>query len=128
MKKLLTSVLSVALLGVLTAGAWAHGKDLKEHVTFHEPVVVNKTWVEPGDYLIRFDADTNQMFIFDGDDLVATAPATVQYNADEFEHDAILYTRTLMGNVLTGVRLGGQHEALQLNPMIDNVSVIGVLW
>ena len=117
MKKLLTSALSLALLGLLTAGAWANGKDLKEHVKFSEQVVVNKTLVEPGNYLIRYDAATSQMFIYDGDELVASAPAAVQYNTDEFEHDAILYTRTTLGNVLTGVRLGGQHEELKLQPV-----------
>ena len=128
MKKLLTSALSLALLGLLTAGAWANGKDLKEHVKFNEQVVVNKTLVEPGYYLIRYDAATSQMFIYDGDDVVASAPATVRYNADEFDHDAILYTRTALGNVLTSIRLGGQHEALELQPAIETVSVIGVIW
>jgi hypothetical protein len=128
MKKLFTIVQSVALLGLMTVGTWAHDQDLKEHVTFHNPVVVNKTWVEPGDYLIRYDAATRQMMIFDGNELVAAAPATVQYNADEFEHDAVLYTRTVIGNVLTGVYLGGQHEALHLQPEIESVSISGVIW
>jgi hypothetical protein len=128
MKRIRMGFLGLALVGLLSVGAFAYPKDLKEHVTFFDDMVVSNTRVEAGDYLIRYDAETSQMMIFEGDDLVATAKATVIVHDDEFDRDAVLYTTTSMGNVLTGVRLGGQRAELQLTPQVSTISIIEVMW
>jgi hypothetical protein len=112
MKKLATGLLSLSLLCLLSVGALADHKDLKEHVTIHDKVWVNDTLVKPGDYLIKYDASTGMMSIMNGDKVVAQAKATVKIISDKFDQDALLVVGTDKGAKLTGIRLGGQHEEL----------------
>jgi hypothetical protein len=53
----------------------------------------------------------------EGNDVVAQAKATVTVSNEKFDQDALLINNTSKGDVLTGVRLGGQHEELHLSEM-----------
>lgn len=115
MKKFRTILTAISFLCLLSIGIVANGKDLKEHVTFTQKIWVNDTLVEPGRYLIRYDAAMGVMKIMEGDDVVAQAQATVTVNDEKFDQDAVLLNTTSKGEVLTGIRLGGQREELHLS-------------
>src|SRR6185503_5381013 len=115
MKKLATGLATLSLLCLLNIGTLAYEKDLKEHVQINDEVWVNNTLVKPGKYLIEYSATTGEMKITSGKKIVAQAKATVKVNSEKFDRDALLTRTTSMGQQLTGVRLGGQHEELDLS-------------
>jgi hypothetical protein len=62
------------------------------------------------------------MKILAGNKVVAQAKATVKVNSDKFDQDALLTTTTPNGIKLTGIRLGGEHEELQLSDTTVDVN------
>jgi len=124
MKKFRTILTAISFLCLLSIGIVANGKDLKEHVTFTQKIWVNDTLVEPGRYLIRYDAAMGVMKIMEGDEVVAQAQATVTVNDEKFDQDAVLLNTTSKGEVLTGIRLGGQREELHLSEIIASVETV----
>jgi hypothetical protein len=117
MKRLTTILTAISFLCLLSIGIAAKEGDLKEHVTITQKIWVNDTLVKPGKYLIRYETATGTMKVMEGDDVVALAKATVTVNDEKFDQDAILLSSTAKGDVLTGVRLGGQREELHLSEM-----------
>lgn len=124
MRKLSTTLTAITFLCLLTIGIAAKNGDLKEHVTFTQKVWVNDTLVKPGKYLIRYEAATGMMKIMEGDDVVAQAKATVTTNEEKFDQDALLISNTAKGDVLTGVRLGGQREEIHLSEITASVETV----
>jgi hypothetical protein len=122
MKKIAIGLMVVSLLCLLSTGILAQEKDLKEHFTFDDDLLVNTTLVKKGTYLIRYSAESGEVSIMDGDKVVARAKATVTTNDKKFPQDALLMTTTPAGKKLLGVRLGGQHEEITIN---DNVAGTG---
>jgi hypothetical protein len=114
MKKIATGLASFSLLCLLSAGALADHKDLKEHVTINEKMYVNGTKVKPGRYLVRYNSDSGEVQLERNGKVIAQAKATVVVNNDKFDQDALLTRTTASGTQLTGIRLGGQHEEIQL--------------
>ena len=123
MKKLTVMLTAISFLCLMSVAIAANDKDLKEHVTFNEKIWVNNTLVKPGKYLIRYDSTMGVMKVMEGDDVVAEAKATVRVNDEKFHQDALLTTETSKGEVLTGIRLGGQHEEIQLTEMAPVVGI-----
>ena len=119
MKKLILSMMAVGIVGLASLSGFAQGKDLKENITIREAIWVNSTSVEPGDYLVRYDAKTGEATIYDGKRLVVTAKATIRTSEKPFAGDALLTATTPAGTKLTGLRLGGQREEI----MFTDVSV-----
>lgn len=124
MKKLTLMLTAISFLCLMSVAFAANDKDLKEHVTFNEKVWVNNTLVKPGKYLIRYDAAMGVMKVMEGDEVVAEAKATVRIHDEKFHQDALLTTDTSKGEVLTGIRLGGQHEEIQLTEMTPVVGIV----
>ena len=115
MKRITTNLLAVSLLCLLSVGALAQGKDLREHVTFSENLLVNNTLVKKGEYLVKYNAQTGQVSFMDGRKMVAQAKASVKVNDKKAESD-VLYTKmTPAGEKLTGMKLGGQHEEITIS-------------
>jgi len=115
MNKIANIFVSFSLLCLLSAGALADHKDLKEHVTISEKMYVNGTKVKPGKYLVRYNSDSGDMQLEMNGKVVVTAKATVVVNNDKFDQDALLTTTTASGTQLTGIRLGGQHEEIHIS-------------
>ena len=126
MKKLATGLATLSLLCLLNIGTLAYEKDLKEHVQINNEIWVNNTLVKPGYYLIEYDASNGQMKIMSGKKVVAQAPATVKVSSEKFDRDALLTRTTSMGEQLTGVRLGGQHEELDLNDIVVGIEQVSI--
>lgn len=118
MRRLTVTVSALILMFLLSAGAvFAGDRELKEHVTFREQVMVGNTMVKPGDYLIRYNTETGVMKVMKGDDVVAQARAMLKVNNDKAPHD-VLYFNTSNGTYqLTDLKLGGQREELVLSDM-----------
>jgi hypothetical protein len=114
MKKMVTGLLSFSLLCLLSAGALADHKDLKEHITISQKIWVNGTEVKPGSYLVRYDAASSEMKLERNGKVIAQAKATVVVNNEKFDQDALLIRGAEDAMQLTGVRLGGQYEEIQL--------------
>jgi hypothetical protein len=114
MRKLTISFMVVSLLCLLNVGALAYAKDLKEHMTFSDDVMVGNTLVKKGDYLVKYDAQTSEVSFVDlkKHKVIATAMATVKVNNKKAESDALYTMKTPAGEKLTGLRLGGQREEL----------------
>lgn len=117
MKKIIMSLMAVSIMSLASLGVFAQGKNLKEQVTLKETTWVNSTSIEPGSYLVRYDAKTGEITILDGKTVVATAKATVKTNDKSFANDALLTITTPMGRKLTGIRLGGQREEIMITDM-----------
>ena len=117
MRRLTISFMVVSLLSLLNVGALAYEKNLKEHMTFFDNVLVGNTVVKKGDYLIKYNAQTSEMSVMDMNKrkVVATAMATVKVNDKKAESDAVYTLNTPTGEKLTGLRLGGQREELIIN-------------
>src|SRR5262245_57278824 len=133
MKKLTTGLATLSLLCLLNIGMLAYEKDLKEHVQISQKVLVNGTVVKPGKYLVKYNADTGMMSLLRGNKVIATAKATVRVNSEDFDRDALLTRSTSMGEVLIGVRLGGQREELDLTDVTTDVNqdddfTLEMLW
>ncbi len=126
MKKLATGLATLSLLCLLNIGTLAYEKDLKEHVQFNNKVWVNTALVKPGKYLIKYDASTGEMKIMSGEKVVAQAKAAVKVNSEKFDRDALLTRTTSMGEQLTGVRLGGQHEELDLSDIVVGIEQVSL--
>jgi len=126
MKKLATGLATLSLLCLLNVGTLAYGKDLKEHVQINDKVWVNNTLVKPGYYLIKYNAGTGEMKIMDRGKVVAQAKATVKVNSEKFDRDTLLTRTTSMGQQLTGVRLGGQHEELDLSDIVAGIEQVNL--
>lgn len=124
MRKLATGLASLSLLCLLSAGALAnHDKELKENITINNPVYVNGVKVKPGRYQVRYDTATHEMKLEHFGDVVVTAKASVITSDHKFDHDALLTRGTSEDSMqLTGIRLGGQREEIQLDVDASNVS------
>ncbi len=115
MKKITSGLMSFSLLCLLSAGALAdHYKDLKENITISSKVWMNGAEIKPGRYLVRYDASSHEVKLERGGKVIAQAKATVVVKNDKFDQDALLTRSGVSGTELTGIRLGGQHEEIQL--------------
>lgn len=115
MKKLLSSIVAVSIIGVISLSVFGRDTDIKEHFEFRHDMLVGTTLVKKGRYLVRYDVITKQMTVLDGDRLVASVPATMKLYDKSFDSDALLTADTPAGLRLTGLRLGGQREELILS-------------
>ncbi len=123
MKKIATGLTSFSLLCLLSAGALAdHYKNLKENINISSTVYVNGVKIKPGRYKVRFDGASHEMKLERDADVVVTAKATVVVNSDKFDRDALLTRGSEDSMQLTGIRLGGQHEEIQITDISTNTS------
>src|SRR5437868_2256906 len=123
MRKLSIKLLALSLLSLMSIAAYGYDKNLKEHITLPDDVMVGNTTLKKGDYLVKFDAATSQISFFNMNKnkvVVATAMATVKVNEKKAESDALYTKMTPRGEQLIGLRLGGQHEELTfVEPLVS---------
>lgn len=122
MKKLILSLTALSILGLVSIGGFAQGTDLKERVTFRDKVWVNTTAIEPGDYLVKYDAKTGELAIVNGKKVIATAKASVKTNDKKATGDALLTSTTSSGTKLNGLRFNGQREEIVITDVSAEMS------
>ena len=127
MRKLSIQLLALSLLSLMCVGAYGYDKDLKEHITLPNDVMVGNTTIKKGDYLVKYDAATSQASFMDGKNVVATAMATVTLKDKKASSDALYTKTTPEGEKLIGLRLGGQREELAFAEPIALIEPLVIL-
>jgi|ERR1051326_5620301 hypothetical protein len=122
MKRLTTNLVAISLLCLFTVGAVAKDKNLKEHMTFSEDLMVGNTLVKKGDYLVKYNAPTSEVSIMEGGKVVATTKATVTVHDKKFDHDALI----TKGDKLIALRLGGQREEITITDIAANIEEVPI--
>lgn len=120
MKKIVNGLMSLSLLCLLSAAALANHPELKEHITISQKIWVNGTEVKPGHYLVRYHAASSELMLEHNGKVIAQAKASVVANDEKFKQDALLTRGSEDAMQLTGIRLGGQREELQLIEVATN--------
>src|SRR5437016_754462 len=128
MRKLTISFMIVSLLSLLNVGALAYEKNLKEHMTFPDDLMVGNTVIKKGDYLIKYNAQTSEVSFLNlnKNKVIAMAMATVKVNDKKAESDAFYTSKTSAGEKLIGLRLGGQREELILIEPTVEIPVVNL--
>lgn len=92
--------------------ATAEAKDRSKTVNFTENVLVNNTLVEKGAYQIKFDANTNEVTIMKGRQVVATAKAEVRTMDKKAPYNSVSFSASERGKVLTGITFEGDNRMI----------------
>jgi hypothetical protein len=114
MKRFVTLVCGTALTLMLTGAAFAG--TVSKTLTFSDPVQVNGTTLQPGDYKVTFDdnAPTTQLTFKKGKKEVATAQAQVK-PADRMIHTtSVEFNTEGSTRKLQQIQFGGSNQALVL--------------
>ena len=129
MRKLSVKLMAVSLLSLLSIGVYGYGKDLKEHITIPENVMVGSSTLKHGNYLVKYDAATSQVSFKDlnKNKVVTTAMATIKVNDKKAPSDAVYTKTTPEGEMLVGLRLGGQREELAFSEPANLTEPIVIL-
>lgn len=122
MKRFATLICGTALTLMLTGAAFAG--TVSKTLTFTDPVQINGTTLQPGDYKVTFDdnAPTTQVTFKQGKKEVATAqaqvkPAERKVNATSVEFNSEGSTRKLQQ-----IQFGGSTQALVISEGGSNSS------
>ncbi len=122
MKRFATLVCGTALTLMLTGAAFAG--TVSKTLTFSDPVQVNGTTLQPGDYKVTFDdgAPTTQLTFKKGKKEVATAQAQIK-PADRMMHTTSLeFNGEGASRKLQLIQFGGSTQALVLSDAGSNSS------
>jgi len=110
-----TIVLGLVLGSVSAVGM---AKEIKKHVTFADPVMVNSTTIKAGTYDVTFDDQTGQLTVFKGKKVLATAEAKLEKMDTETRQVYSIWTGSSAGDavkVLTSVTLKDGYQAKLVN-------------
>jgi hypothetical protein len=113
MKKMI--IKSAALTLLLTLGivsALANGKNLKDSISLSKPAQVNDVKLKPGTYQIKFNAETNEVTISNGDRTMATVKVSVQTSEKKSSETQAYISDTGNGAVLAKVVFKGDDRAI----------------
>ena len=115
MKRFTTLVCGTALTLMLTGAAFAG--TVSKTLTFSDPVQVNGTTLQPGDYKVTFDdsAPTTQLTFKKGKKEVATAQAQVKQADRKTNTTSIEYNGEGSSRKLQQIQFGGSTQALVLS-------------
>lgn len=100
--------------------AFAGGNGKKVEIT--RDVIVNGTEVKKGKYTIKFDEQTNEMSIWQGDKLVAKASARKGQRKTKAVTTEIMVVKRDNNNMLKGIILAGEEETILLSDETVNVT------
>jgi len=115
MKRFATLVCGTALTLMLTGAAFAG--TVSKTVTFSNPVQVNGTTLQPGDYKVTFDdaAPTTQLTFKKGKKEVATAQAQVKQASNKVNATSVEFNSEGSTRKLQQIQFGGSTQALVLS-------------
>ena len=115
MKRFTTLVCGTALTLMLTGAAFAG--TVSKTLTFSDPVQVNGTTLQPGDYKVTFDdsAANTQLTFKKGKKEVATAQAQVKQADRKTNTTSIEFNGEGASRKLQQIQFGGSTQALVLS-------------
>lgn len=114
MKRVSSMFLAIAITALMSVSMLGQAANFKEHFNFNNDILIGKTLVKKGRYLVKYDSSASQISVFDGEKLIVQVPATAKQVDRKFDSDAILTADSAEGIKLTGFRLGGQRQELML--------------
>jgi hypothetical protein len=97
--------------------AFAEGKGKK--VEFTRDVLVNGTEVKKGKYTVKFDDQTNEMSIWQGDKLVAKSNARKGQRKTKAATTEVMVVKKDNATLLKGIILEGQEETILLGETVN---------
>ena len=114
MKRISTLVCGAALTLLLTGAAFAG--TVSKSLTFSDPVQVNGTTLEPGNYKVTFNDNTptTQVTFKKGKKDVATAQAQVKQAATKVSATSVEFNTEGSTRKLQQIQFGGSTQALVL--------------
>jgi len=114
MKRIMTLVCGTALTLLLTGAALAG--TVSKTLTFTDPVQVNGTTLQPGDYKVTFNdnAPTTQVTFKKGKKDVASAQAEVKQAATKANTTSVEFNTEGSTRKLQQIQFGGSTQALVL--------------
>ncbi len=114
MKRISTLMCGAALTLLLTGAAFAG--TVSKTLTFTDPVQVNGTTLQPGDYKVTFNdnAPTTQLTFKKGKKDVATASAEVKQAATKVNATSVEFNSEGSTRKLQQIQFGGSNQALVL--------------
>lgn len=121
MKRFVTLVCGTALTLMLTGAAFAG--TVSKTVTFSDPVQVNGTTLQPGDYKVTFDdsAPSTQLTFKKGKKEVATAQAQVK-QATHANTTSVEFNNEGSSRTVQQIQFGGTSQMLVLSGGASNSS------
>jgi len=122
MKRLSTILCGTALSLMLTGAAFAG--TVSKSLTFQDPVTVNGTTLQPGDYKVTYDdASQNPQLTFKkGKKDVATAPAQLKQVGTKTNTTSVEFTGEGSNRKIQQIQFGGSTQALVLSDGGSNAS------
>jgi len=114
MKRISTILCGTALSLLLTGAAFAG--TVTKTLTFENPVTVNGTTLQPGDYKVSYDDSTpnTQLTFKKGKKDVATAPAQVKQVNTKSSTTSVVYNTQGTTQSIQEIQFGGSTQALVL--------------
>jgi hypothetical protein len=115
MKRFATLLCGTALSLMLTGAAFAG--TVSKTLTFQDPVNVNGTTLQPGDYKVTFDDSgaNTQLTFKKGKKDVATAPAQVKQVSTKTHTTSVEFTGEGSNRKIQQIQFGGSTQALVLS-------------
>ena len=115
MNRLMTLFSGAALTLALTSGAFAG--NVTKTVTFSNPVEVNGTKIEPGNYKVSYDDATanTQLTFKKGKKDIAIAPAQVKQLNTKVHETSVEFNDEGSTRKLQEIRFGGTNQAVVLS-------------
>lgn len=108
----LAALVALLLLGVITA--LADGKKLKDAISITQEAVINDTKLKPGNYEVRFDADTSEVSILQDNQVIATVKASIKEGEKPARKTETYFSATDKGLALTKLVFKGDDRAIIL--------------
>ena len=115
MKRLSTLLCSTALSLMLTGVAFAG--TVTKTLTFENPVNVNGTTLQPGDYKVSYDDNSpnTQLTFKKGKKDVATAPAQIKQVGTKVNTTTVVYSTQGSTQSIQEIHFGGSTQAVVLS-------------
>lgn len=121
--KRLASVIMILVATFVFSNSLAFAQEGKgKKVEFTRDVVVNGTEVKKGKYTVKFNDETSEMSIWQGDKLVAKTKARKGQRKTKAITTEVMIVKRDNSSVLRGIILEGQDETILLGDETVNVT------
>jgi hypothetical protein len=122
MKKIFNLVMVLVASVIFFNGlAYADGKGKKVEIS--QDVVVNGVEVKKGKYEVKFNDETREMSIWQGDKMIAKADARKGLLKNKAVSTKLMTSKQNQNSLLRGIILEGEQETILLNPNFDTINI-----
>lgn len=113
MKKMIMKSFALSLMVMLgVSSAFADGKNLKGSIGLSQPAQVNDVKLKPGNYDVKFNAETNELTISNGSKVLTTVKVSVRSGEPKPAQTQAYLSSTDKGAVLSKVVFKNDDRAI----------------